>query len=115
MAEALADALRAVVGPDHVVDDSGAKSPYEHDLTGRFSGTALLVVRPAETAEVAECLGIPEETVKTRLFRARGLLKTEIESRIEATLHGVHRFHLQRCDRVVEAVLAVLPRIQIRP
>jgi FAD/FMN-containing dehydrogenase len=52
----LVDALRSVVGSANVVAD--AKSPYEHDLTGRFSGTALLVVRPADTAEVAECVRI---------------------------------------------------------
>lgn len=56
MALGLADALRAVVGSANVVADAGAKSPYEHDLTGRFSGSALLVVRPADTAEVAGCL-----------------------------------------------------------
>jgi FAD/FMN-containing dehydrogenase len=56
MAAALADALRALVGPADVVAEAGAKSPYEHDLTGRFSGTALLVVRPADTAQVAGCL-----------------------------------------------------------
>jgi len=55
---ALADALRAVVGSANLVVDADAKSPYEHDLTGRFSGTALLVVRPADTAEVAECVRI---------------------------------------------------------
>lgn len=58
MTVALADALRAVVGSASVVADADARSPYEHDLTGRFSGTALLVVRPADTAEVAECLRI---------------------------------------------------------
>lgn len=58
MTAALADALRAVVGPANLVAGADAKSPYEHDLTGRFSGTALLVVRPADTAEVAECVRI---------------------------------------------------------
>jgi FAD/FMN-containing dehydrogenase len=58
MAAALADALRAVVGSANLVADAGAKSPYEHDLTGRFSGTALVVVRPADAAEVAECVRI---------------------------------------------------------
>lgn len=58
MTAALADALRAVVGPANLAAGADAKSPYEHDLTGRFSGTARLVVRPADTAEVAECVRI---------------------------------------------------------
>lgn len=65
----------------------------------------LRAVEEMSVAETAECLGIAEETVKTRLFRARGRLQSAIESRIDASLHGVHRFYLERCDRVVEAVL----------
>ena len=65
----------------------------------------LRAVEEMSVTETAECLGIAEETVKTRLFRARGRLQSEIESRIDASLHGVHRFYLERCDRLVEAVL----------
>ena len=57
----LVNAMADVVGPSHVLTDEGTKAPYETDWTRRFSGPALLVVRPASTAEVAavvaECVG----------------------------------------------------------
>ncbi len=49
----LVDALADVVGRSHVLTDEGTKAPYEIDWTRRFSGPALLVVRPASTPEVS--------------------------------------------------------------
>jgi RNA polymerase sigma-70 factor (ECF subfamily) len=69
---------------------------------------AVFVLRAVEGmsgAEVAECLGIAEETVKTRLFRARGRLQETVLASIEPTLPNIYEFHLSRCDRVVAAVL----------
>lgn len=57
-------------------------------------------------AETAECLGIPEDTVKTRLHRARGRLQEMLVQSIEPALASVFPFHLSRCDRVVAAVFA---------
>jgi len=52
----LAGALRAVVGTRHVLADPELTAGYETDWTGRWSGRARLVVRPADTAEVAGVL-----------------------------------------------------------
>ena len=49
----LAQALGEVVGSRHVLSDPELKSAYERDYTGRYGGSARLVVRPADTAEVA--------------------------------------------------------------
>jgi FAD/FMN-containing dehydrogenase len=49
-------ALRAAVGPQHVLLDSALRRSYETDWTGRYTGTCRAVVRPATTAEVAEVL-----------------------------------------------------------
>ena len=49
---ALLDDLRDAVGAEHVLLDRDVVSSYEHDWTGRFSGTAGCVVRPADTAQV---------------------------------------------------------------
>ncbi|HYK88946.1 MAG TPA: RNA polymerase sigma factor [Acidobacteriota bacterium] len=68
---------------------------------------SVLVLREIEdldTAETAECLGITEETVKTRLHRARSLLRDELYDRCGATMTEAFHFHLSRCDRVVAAV-----------
>jgi len=65
----------------------------------------LRAVEGMSGAEVAECLGIPEETVKTRLFRARRRLQEMLVQSIEPSLPSIYEFHLSRCDRVVAAVL----------
>jgi FAD/FMN-containing dehydrogenase len=50
----LADVLRRAVGDAHVIADPSIVASYESDWTGRFRGSARLVVRPGSTAEVAE-------------------------------------------------------------
>jgi FAD/FMN-containing dehydrogenase len=52
----LAIALAEEVGAAHVLTDADLRAPFETDWTRRFSGTARLVVRPADTAEVAGVL-----------------------------------------------------------
>lgn len=52
--DALAAALAEVVGAPHVLTDPSVLASYATDWTGRWRGTARLVVRPASTAEVAE-------------------------------------------------------------
>jgi len=72
----------------------------------------VLVLRQIDGHDVAETASILEvaaEVVKTRLHRARALLRTELEERIGAQLDETYAFGAQRCDRVVAAVLARLP------
>jgi len=64
----------------------------------------LRAVQEMSVAETAECLDIPEETVKTRLHRARGLLQKALLSRADEATVLTYPFHLSRCDRVVDAV-----------
>jgi len=56
--------------------------------------------------ETADCLGIPPSTVRTRLFRARALLREALERDIDSAREGVFGFAGARCDRIVAAVLA---------
>src|SRR5256885_2117191 len=49
----LRSALAAIAGDRHVLTDPDVRAPYERDWTGRFGGQARLVVRPADTAQVA--------------------------------------------------------------
>jgi FAD/FMN-containing dehydrogenase len=46
-------ALVDIVGEEHVLTDPDLKASYETDWTQRFSGSALCVVRPGTTDEVA--------------------------------------------------------------
>lgn len=45
--------LRAALGPDRVVTDPDRLAPHETDWTGRWGGSALALVRPADTEGVA--------------------------------------------------------------
>ena len=63
-------------------------------------------VEGLSTAEAAECLDVPEATVKTRLHRARSLLRRELDSALDVSVDGVFAFAGERCDRIVAAVLA---------
>jgi RNA polymerase sigma-70 factor (ECF subfamily) len=65
----------------------------------------LREVEQMSVAETSEILGVPEQTVKTRLFRARQRLQESMLAAIEGGTGSAYAFHLSRCDRVVDAVL----------
>jgi RNA polymerase sigma factor (sigma-70 family) len=56
--------------------------------------------------ETAESLSIPEATVRTRLFRARALLREALARDIDVATVDVFGFAGERCDRIVSAVLS---------
>ena len=68
---------------------------------------AVFVLRALEelnVAETAAALGIPEATVRTRFFRARGLLRESLGP----DARDAFAFAGARCDRIVRHVLAVV-------
>jgi RNA polymerase sigma-70 factor, ECF subfamily len=66
----------------------------------------MRAVEEMSSGDTAEALGIPEETVRTRLHRARGLLREQLAEKLERSAPSVYEFHLSRCDRVVAAVFS---------
>jgi RNA polymerase sigma-70 factor, ECF subfamily len=60
------------------------------------------------TAEAAECLGVSVDTVKTRLHRARALLRDALFERAGLAARDAFPFPAPRCDRMVGAVFAQL-------
>ena len=66
---------------------------------------ALREMEGLSTEETAECLGLSEEAVKSRLFRARSLLRKKIDHRIGASIRRLYQFDGERCDRIVSAVM----------
>jgi len=69
----------------------------------------VFVLREVEemaTAEVAQALEVTEDVVKTRLHRAKALVRKELDARIGAAASSAFPFQDPRCDRVVGAVLA---------
>ena len=68
----------------------------------------VFVMREVEglsTTETAACLEINEDTVKTRLHRAKRLLRDRLDRHLGPAAGSVYQFHLSRCDRVVFAVM----------
>lgn len=58
--------------------------------------------------ETADALDVRPETVKTRLHRARGLLKDALAEHMEGLFSDVFPFQGERCERVTNAVVAAL-------
>jgi RNA polymerase sigma-70 factor (ECF subfamily) len=70
---------------------------------------SVLVLREVEglsTDETASCLDVNPDVVKTRLHRARAMLRDALYRRAGAGLRDAFGFGAQRCDRVVAAVMA---------
>lgn len=77
---------------------------------------SVFVLREVEqlsTIETAECLGISEEAVKTRLHRSRAILRRDLESRIGPAIAEAYAFLGSRCDRTVARVLGRIGSISI--
>jgi RNA polymerase sigma-70 factor (ECF subfamily) len=78
---------------------------------------AVFVMRAVEgmsTAESAECLDITEETAKTRLRRARLMLRDALYKRAGIESAAAFSFEAPRCDRIVTAVLEEIEVIEAR-
>ena len=78
----LIDALTAAVGPSHVLTDPALTSSYETDWTGRFSGPASAVVRPATTDEVAAEPRITRQMVADATAEIDGLRAAVVEAEL---------------------------------
>jgi RNA polymerase sigma-70 factor, ECF subfamily len=108
---------------EHAAALPAATRPPEQEVGARQVASALeaaidalparyrmaFVLRDLEglgTAETAACLEVPEATVKTRLHRARALLRSHLDAMLGVSADGVYAFGGRRCDRVVGAVMA---------
>ena len=63
------------------------------------------VIEGMNVEETAEILGLKPETVKTRLHRARAMLRDNVENKIGPVVMEAFPFAGRRCDRLTEAVL----------
>ncbi len=68
----------------------------------------LRAVEELSVQEIAEALQLPEATVRTRHFRARGLLREGLSHDIDIATNEAFSFDGMRCDRIVARVLANL-------
>lgn len=94
------------------------RQAFANELGGLLEGAiddlpaayrAVFVMRDVEglsTAETAECLELSDEAVKTRLHRAKAMLREALYDRAGIVAPAAFSFHLSRCDRIVAAVFA---------
>jgi len=72
---------------------------------------AVFVLRGVEEMSVedaAVALDIPQATVRTRFFRARGLLRESLSREIDLAHGDAFSFAGARCDRIIAGVMAKL-------
>jgi RNA polymerase sigma-70 factor (ECF subfamily) len=74
----------------------------------------LRAVEEMTVEEVAQSLGIPESTVRTRFFRARALLRESLARELDLAADAAFSFAGERCDRITERVVARLPEVFAR-
>ena len=63
------------------------------------------VIEGMNVEETADILGLKPETVKTRLHRARNLLRDNVERKIGPVVMEAFPFAGKRCERLTDAVL----------
>lgn len=68
----------------------------------------LRCVEELSVEETAQCLGMPEATVRSRHFRARNMLRESLAQEVDLAERDVFSFDGARCDRIVASVLARL-------
>ena len=95
--------------PEQQASNSEMRDVVEAELAALpATYRTVLVLREVEglsTAETASCLDVSEDAIKTRLSRARAMLREGITRRAGLTLGTIYPFGSNRCDRVVNAVM----------
>jgi RNA polymerase sigma factor (sigma-70 family) len=104
----------------HMIVDQSASPDYAvgrqqiRDLLERKvdelpqSYRTVFVLRSVEelsVEEAAETLGIPEETVRSRHFRAKSMLRASLAQELDLAEPDLYEFGGEHCDRTVNAVL----------
>jgi RNA polymerase sigma-70 factor (ECF subfamily) len=98
--------------PSHVALRAEVRKVMERridDLPLAFR--TVFIMRDVEdmsVQETADALGIPAATVRTRLFRARALMREALARDLDIITPNVFSFAGDRCDRIVAGVLARL-------
>jgi RNA polymerase sigma-70 factor, ECF subfamily len=71
----------------------------------------LRAVEELTVEETAASLGIPAATVRSRYFRAKGMLRESLAREMDTSLEAAFAFAGDRCDRIVAGVCARLDEL----
>jgi RNA polymerase sigma-70 factor, ECF subfamily len=101
--------LSAPSDPEKTMAQREIQKVVEHaidDLPEAFRIVFITrVIEGMNVEETAELLGLKPETVKTRLHRARTMLRENVEKKVGPVVMEAFPFAGKRCDRLTEAVL----------
>src|SRR5579872_2719599 len=101
--------LSATSDPERIMAQREIQKVVEHsidDLPEAFRIVFITrVIEGMSVEETAEILGLKLETVKTRLHRARAMLRENVERKIGPVVMEAFPFAGKRCERLTEAVL----------
>jgi RNA polymerase sigma-70 factor, ECF subfamily len=100
------------IDPERIMAQRQIHSLLEHaidDLPDAFRTVLVArVIEEMSVEETAELLGLQPETVKTRLHRARKLVRSALEQQIGSALTETFPFAGRRCERMAETVVGRL-------
>ena len=109
--------------PDEQPEPSAMRAQLRQQIEARIDSLpeafrTVFMLRGVEemsVEEVAAALDIPEATVRSRFFRARGILREGLARDVDMTVGDAFSFAGQRCARMVENVLARIERERQSP
>ena len=110
-----ADDVEAIAGddrdsPERTVGRAQMRTLIESKLDALPADfRTVFVLRAVEELSVEETalyLGIPEATVRSRLFRARSLLRESLSRELDTAERDLYEFGGADCDRIVARVLS---------
>jgi RNA polymerase sigma-70 factor (ECF subfamily) len=100
--------------PEHQAYASELQRLLERAVDSLPEGYRLVfLLRDVEglsTTETGSSLGLGDDVVKTRLHRARAMLRRKV-GRIGEPASGAFQFRAPRCDRIVASVLGLIARL----
>jgi RNA polymerase sigma factor (sigma-70 family) len=98
--------------PDAAADRAQMRAILERRIDALpESFRAVFVLRSVEelsVEETAQCLGVAAETVRSRHFRAKSLLREALARELDLAERSLWQFAGERCDRIIARVLARL-------
>lgn len=96
--------------PEHNMMQSQLKQILEQQIDRLPENFRIVFILKAieelPIAEIATILDIPEATVRSRFFRAKSILRSNITMGFDLALEDVFSFDGLRCDRIVDHVMA---------
>jgi RNA polymerase sigma-70 factor (ECF subfamily) len=117
----LEEQMRA--NPDEQPEPAVMRTELRHQIEARIDTLpdqfrTVFMLRGVEeltVEEVSAALDIPEATVRSRYFRARGLLREGLARDIDMAVGDAFSFAGARCDKIVADVLAAIPHARASP